>query len=283
MSDIRKGNNMDYKQEMVKRLKEDCKVLIEKKIPKALITVNEDKGINTYRNLTKALAENVKLIDEYDWKLMYSEYTHEDNNQRQVAVWEQNSENEIRNHKIWDVKCYENTSSFSRCFKDNIELTPIQRELMAMKSGKSCLRGEGSTFGVLMSAINYAYGVPFTNIGIITSIGRGNKDVHGKILELIDRYLIKGVIKQVFVIEDELEMVLSNGNKITVISNMLENGKCYRFDVIYLCDDYRRYDNEKLKLKLTDYDRDAVVVDFIVVNDGIEYYDICAKCIVKLV
>lgn len=71
---------MDYKQEMIKRLKEDCKVLIEKKIPKALENISDDKGVNTYRNLTKALADNIKVIEEYEkeeWKPMWNIYPKE--------------------------------------------------------------------------------------------------------------------------------------------------------------------------------------------------------------
>ena len=95
---------MDYKQEMVKRLKEDCKMLIEKKIPKALDNAIDDRGVGTYRNLTRALAENIRLIEEYDWQLMYSEYsTTTRDAKKQVAIWEQNSDGEIRNHKVWNV------------------------------------------------------------------------------------------------------------------------------------------------------------------------------------
>ena len=100
---------MDYKQEMIKRLKEDCKTLIDKKIPKALDNAVDDRGVGTYRNLTKALAENIKLIEEYDWKLMYSEYTTtttdaNGDTKKQISIWEQNSDGEIRNHKFWNVE-----------------------------------------------------------------------------------------------------------------------------------------------------------------------------------
>lgn len=97
---------MNIKEEMVKRLKNDCNVLINKKMPMALTVANDDRGVGTYRNLTKALAENIKLIEEYDYKLMYSEYTTGENKQKQVAVWEQNSNGDIRNHKVWDVNGY---------------------------------------------------------------------------------------------------------------------------------------------------------------------------------
>ena len=272
---------MDYKQELVKRLKEDCEVLMKNKIPKALENISDDKGVNTYRNLTKALAENIKVIDEYDWKLMYSEYSTGKKAKKQVAVWEQNNDGEIRNHKVWDVKVAENISKFSNCFKDNIELTPIQKELIAMKSGKSCLRGEGSTFGVLMSAINYAYNIPFVNIGVISYLNIGVEAVRNKLLELLDNYLVSGVITNVDMRYSVLTITLSNENKITVISDALENARCYRFDVVYLCDDIRMYDKENLQRKLKDYDRDSQVIYFNVVNDSVEYYDIKTRNIVK--
>lgn len=104
---------MDYKQEMIKRLKEDCKVLIEKKIPRALENVNDEKGqgINTYRNLTKALADNIKLIEECEkeeWKPMWSIYRTDDESQpgktkSQVAVWMQNNKGDISSHSIFDI------------------------------------------------------------------------------------------------------------------------------------------------------------------------------------
>lgn len=101
---------MNYKQEMVKRLKDDCEILIEKKIPKALENVNDEKGqgINTYRNLTKALAENIKLIEEYenDYKPMWSIYktgVNQDSLTPQVAVWMQNSNGDISSHQVFDI------------------------------------------------------------------------------------------------------------------------------------------------------------------------------------
>lgn len=102
---------MDCKQEMIKLLKEDCKVLIEKKIPKALENISDDKGVNTYRNLTKALAENVRLIDEYEkseWKAMWRINRTDDKlnpgkTKSQVAVWMQNDKGDISSHNVFDV------------------------------------------------------------------------------------------------------------------------------------------------------------------------------------
>lgn len=102
---------MDYKQELVKRLKEDCEVLMKNKIPKALENISDDKGVNTYRNLTKALADNIKLIEEYEkeeWKPMWSIYRTDDKTnpgktKSQVAVWMQNDKGDIDNHQVFDI------------------------------------------------------------------------------------------------------------------------------------------------------------------------------------
>lgn len=57
---------MAIKNEMIRRLRQDCKILMDVKIPKALENISDEKGVNTYRNLTKALAENIKLIEELE-------------------------------------------------------------------------------------------------------------------------------------------------------------------------------------------------------------------------
>lgn len=102
---------MDCKQELVKRLKEDCEVLMKNKIPKALENISDDKGVNTYRNLTKALADNIKLIEEYEkeeWKPMWSIYRTDDKTnpkktKSQVAVWMQNDKGDIKGHNAFDI------------------------------------------------------------------------------------------------------------------------------------------------------------------------------------
>lgn len=98
---------MDIKNEMLKRLRQDCETLLITKIPRALENISDERGVNTYRNLTKALADNIKLIEEYDYQLMYSEYTDvtdENKPVKQIAVWEQNGDCDIRNHKVWNVE-----------------------------------------------------------------------------------------------------------------------------------------------------------------------------------
>lgn len=71
--------------------------LLNKKIKRAR-NLNND---GTYKNLINALSEILRLIEKYDYQLMYSEYSTDDD--KQVAVWEQNNDGIIRNHKIWNV------------------------------------------------------------------------------------------------------------------------------------------------------------------------------------
>lgn len=57
-------------------------------------------------NELKTIREIMNLIDTYDWKLQYSEYKIKINNDelvKQVSIWEQNSDGQIRNYKSWNV------------------------------------------------------------------------------------------------------------------------------------------------------------------------------------
>jgi hypothetical protein len=87
---------------IVKNLKEEAK-----KINQKLITINKNNGdFNNYISLLKSLRETLDLINKYDWQLMYSEYdVINDNNskQHQVSVWYQNHDNQIKDHKFWNV------------------------------------------------------------------------------------------------------------------------------------------------------------------------------------
>lgn len=114
------GDNIKYKNKitdeismstnLVDILNNEINCLI-KKIEKA----REGDNIGTYKNLIIALKDVVKLRNEElsnDYKLIYSEYRTEvsgDNQgnvnyQKQVAVWEQNGDGLIRNHKVWNVQ-----------------------------------------------------------------------------------------------------------------------------------------------------------------------------------
>lgn len=74
----------------------------------------EENNIGTFKNLFLAFKEVYNMRKEEledDWKLMYSEYStggRIDNTGRyikkQVAIWQQNSKGQVRNHKVWNVE-----------------------------------------------------------------------------------------------------------------------------------------------------------------------------------
>lgn len=90
------GHQYSFIEQRISNLKEEAK-LLDAKIAKA----RNENNYGTYKNLINAYSEILKLIDRYDWQLMHSEYYTE--GKKQVAVWEQNGEGSIRNHKVWDV------------------------------------------------------------------------------------------------------------------------------------------------------------------------------------
>ena len=116
-----KQQNNEFYGEIVENLKKEA-VLINNRLKK--LSEKNDSHSNIYISLVKALRDILDLIKKYDWQLMYSEYStnsiktiHEDesytlmtpdgfkNNkdQKQIAIWEQNHEGNIRNHKVWNL------------------------------------------------------------------------------------------------------------------------------------------------------------------------------------
>lgn len=58
-----------------------------------------------YTKIINSYEKVVELIKDYDWQLKYSEYRlGNENGQKQVSVWEQNGDGQIKNHKIWNVE-----------------------------------------------------------------------------------------------------------------------------------------------------------------------------------
>jgi hypothetical protein len=94
----------NYYEGIVKNLKRDAESL-----SKGLknILENNSGDINKYIGMTKALKETLSLIKEFDWQLKYSQYETSEsdgtNKHFEVAIWEQNSQNEIRNHQHFEV------------------------------------------------------------------------------------------------------------------------------------------------------------------------------------
>lgn len=138
MADIRRRfvvedkRELTFKEEVVKFLKEEEKLLRKKM--KHLLSIN---SLANYKNLINAYEKIVFLIDKYDWQPMHSEYEVVGTEiacgkdqpeaarnilQRQVAVWEQNGDGLIRNHKIWYVKDPVKNCKEDGCYeKDKLE------------------------------------------------------------------------------------------------------------------------------------------------------------------
>jgi hypothetical protein len=80
-----------------------------------LLRDKADKVLNNgdfamYTKIINAYETVVGLIKKYDWELKYSEYyigcdttDGVSTEGKQVAVWEQNGDTQIKNHKIWNV------------------------------------------------------------------------------------------------------------------------------------------------------------------------------------
>lgn len=101
-------NKKDSKEEsnfyegIIKQLKVEAKKLSDK----LTIAINQT-DMQLYLGTVKSLKETLSLIEKYDWKLTYSEYETKDDNGniiQQVSVWEINHDNQIRNHKFWNVE-----------------------------------------------------------------------------------------------------------------------------------------------------------------------------------
>ena len=95
---VYKGNDNFY-DDIVNNLKQEAKHLNDK------ISIFRSKhDIQNCIVALKALRETLDLIKKYDWNLMYSEYGVENTNNQlvtEIAVWEQNHDGQIRNHKVW--------------------------------------------------------------------------------------------------------------------------------------------------------------------------------------
>lgn len=107
----KKTKTNDYV-DAVKGLKEDVRSLTMQLKHLA----NEGKH-NEYIACLKALKETLNLIHQYDWQPQFSKYRVNDldgsDSHYEVAMWEQNSDNEIRNHKRYELKSPENLNDDS--------------------------------------------------------------------------------------------------------------------------------------------------------------------------
>lgn len=89
----------DFNKKLVEKLQKDAEIIMEKKMPRALENDNE----GTYRNLVRVLEDISRLIERYEWKLQWSKYR--DKNDRQfISIWEQNTNGEVKNNKVFQIK-----------------------------------------------------------------------------------------------------------------------------------------------------------------------------------
>ena len=89
-------------EKVVKALDKDIDSLLDK-----LKASLDNNNFSNYKMFINNLKDTVNLKQSLDWKLLYSEYkTQVSGNdfQKQVAVWEQNGDGNIRNHKVWNVE-----------------------------------------------------------------------------------------------------------------------------------------------------------------------------------
>ena len=89
-------------EKVVKALDEDTDSLLGK-----LKASLDNNNFSNYKMFINNLKDTVNLKQSLDWKLLYSEYSTQvsgDTFQKQVAVWEQNGDGNIKNHKIWNVE-----------------------------------------------------------------------------------------------------------------------------------------------------------------------------------
>lgn len=95
------GREIDFYEAIVKHLREETR-----KLSDILTTAININNMNLYISTIKSLRETLELIGKYDWKLHYSEYeVFNDSGEtvKQISVWEQNHDRQIRNHKFWNV------------------------------------------------------------------------------------------------------------------------------------------------------------------------------------
>lgn len=109
---------------------DDINLIIVKSLKENVIQLNDklaktikDDNIGTYKNTLIALGSTLKMIEEYEnsdkYELKFSEYITTKNGKetKQVSVWEQNKNGNIRNHKVWDI--YENEFKIKGNFISN--------------------------------------------------------------------------------------------------------------------------------------------------------------------
>lgn len=112
---------------IVEDLKEDAN-----RIAKVLSQASEFHSsidFNRYPAAIKSLKETLTLIRDYDWHELHSVYTTGADNHREIALWEQNGQGEIRDKKRFIVLDEENYQNYQgrQDFEDEFaQLKPWQ-------------------------------------------------------------------------------------------------------------------------------------------------------------
>ena len=108
--DFNKEKSNDYCSDVIKKLKENVKTISE--------NLDKTRDYNQYIAGLKAIEKSMEIIHEFDWQPQFSKYrvnNKEDSGiHYEVSTWEQNSDNEIRNHKRYELKTPENLNNSER-------------------------------------------------------------------------------------------------------------------------------------------------------------------------
>lgn len=219
MNGVLKEDNQNAK--LVNILKNEENKLINK-IEKAL----NEENFGTYKNLISALTNISDIIDKKDWQIKHSEY--ETNGHKEVAIWEQDSNRNIRNYKNWTVKnkpndkkidgnVYTKEELITKIKNDKITVMSIDWSIMSGKKDNTCItivnlrrNKEGSydkaiihteefndTLREIISKIKHYYKIG--NIDYILVDNRGfNIELYNKLKKEFNNDIVYGITSDCF-------------------------------------------------------------------------------------
>ena len=103
-NELETDNDSNYSDEIVKKLKKNVKKISE--------NLDNCRDYNKYIAGLKAIEKSMEIIHNFDWKQQFSKYrvnnSDDTGSHYEVATWEQNSDNEVRNHKRYELKSPKN-------------------------------------------------------------------------------------------------------------------------------------------------------------------------------
>jgi hypothetical protein len=164
-----------YYDEIIKKLKDNVKKISD----------NLDKcdDYNKYIAGLKAIEKSLDIIHNFDWKPMYSKYKvdnkNDSGNHYEFATWEQNSENQIRNHKRYELKSPETLNkkvnleregiivdSSGKRYMTNDEMNEFEDKFdKEMNSMKDMFRENLKVFDEINKFFDKICGVRYSNLG----------------------------------------------------------------------------------------------------------------------